>query len=53
METAGAAGDAKKFEIAFESFCSVANQRFVNVDKQLLERSGHIATVAPILARLL
>jgi Effector-associated domain 1 len=53
MEAAGAARDAVKFEIAFESFCSVANQRFVNVDKQLLERSGHIATVAPILARLL
>jgi hypothetical protein len=52
MESAGAAHDAAQFGRAFESFCSTAIERFVSVDKELLDRTGSIATVAPILARL-
>jgi hypothetical protein len=52
MEKAGAQGDHTRFESAFDMFRTASLNRFVDVDKQLLERSRTVATVAPILAQL-
>ena len=52
MEKAGAKGDRTRFESAFDMFRTASLNRFVDVDKQLLERSRTVATVAPLLAQL-
>lgn len=52
LEAAEVAHDATRFERAFDSFRIVARDRFMEVDTQLLEQSGHLATVAPALANL-
>ena len=52
LEAAEAAHDEIRFERAFDAFRIVARDRFLDVDTQLLERSGHLATVAPALAKL-
>jgi hypothetical protein len=53
LEAADAARDEAKFERAFESFRIVTRDRFIEVDDMLLKRSGHLATVAPVLDMLL
>lgn len=53
LETAEAARDGARFERAFETFRIVARDRFIEVDDMLLRRSGHLATVAPVLDKLL
>jgi hypothetical protein len=53
LEAAEASGDSVKFDRAFDSFRIVARDRFIEVDDMLLRRSGHLATVAPVLDKLL
>ena len=52
LEAAETAHDTTRFERVFDSFRIVARDRFMEVDTQLLEQSGHLATVAPALANL-
>jgi hypothetical protein len=53
LEAAEAGHDQSRFDRAFDSFRIVARDRFIEVDDMLLRRSGHLATVAPVLDKLL
>lgn len=53
LETAEAGHDQGRFDRAFDSFRIVARDRFIEVDDMLLRQSGHLATVAPVLDKLL
>ena len=53
LEAAEASRDQAKFDRDFDSFRIVARDRFIEVDEMLLKRSGHLATVAPVLDKLL
>jgi len=52
LQSAESTHDAAKFARAFDAFRVVARDRFLDVDTQLLERSGHLATLAPVLSKL-
>jgi hypothetical protein len=53
LESAEANRDQAKFDRDFDSLRIVARDRFIEVDDMLLKRSGHLATVAPVLDKLL
>jgi len=53
LQAAGAAGNATRFERAFDTFRVVARDRFVDVDTELLDQSRSLAEMAPALTKLL